>query len=129
MDIRFRQDVEAIKDYVATMADAFTRIADALEGLVPKTNMTNLDWIRTLNAKELADWFYDEWIDRMQYKWSSSRGGLEHWLTEERVDTPQTDCDKCIWGVCNYNKVDWDADAPQTEVYDYKGNGKWERSE
>lgn len=20
---------------------------------------------------------------------------------------PQTDCDKCIWNVCNYNKIDW----------------------
>lgn len=30
--------------------------------------------------------------------------------------TPQTDCDKCIWNVCNYNKVDWDADTPQTET-------------
>ena len=46
-----------------------------------------------------------------------------------KADTPQTDCDKCIWNVCNYNKVEWDADTPQTDVYDYKGNGKWERSE
>ena len=28
-------------------------------------------------------------------------------------------CDKCIWSVCNYNKVDWDADTPQTDCYDY----------
>ena len=34
---------------------------------------------------------------------------------EHKADTPQTDCDKCIWNVCNYNKVDWDADTPQTE--------------
>ena len=33
----------------------------------------------------------------------------------QTADTPQTDCDKCIWNVCNYNKVDWDADTPQTE--------------
>ena len=31
-------------------------------------------------------------------------------------DTTQTDCDKCIWSVCNYNKVDWDADTPQMET-------------
>ena len=40
------------------------------------------------------------------------------WLIEEmtkQADTPQTDCDKCIWSVCNYNKVEWDADTPQTE--------------
>ena len=34
---------------------------------------------------------------------------------ERQADTPQTDCDKCIWSVCNYNKVDWDADTPQDE--------------
>ena len=40
------------------------------------------------------------------------------------ADTPQTDCDKCIWSVCNYNKVDWDADTPQTDIvfYDYEPN-------
>lgn len=34
----------------------------------------------------------------------------------ETADTPQTDCDRCIWNVCNYNKVDWDADTPQKEL-------------
>ena len=34
---------------------------------------------------------------------------------DKQADTPQTDCDKCIWNVCNYNKVDWDADTPQTD--------------
>ena len=33
----------------------------------------------------------------------------------DTADTPQTDCDKCIWSVCNYNKVEWDADTPQTD--------------
>lgn len=36
-------------------------------------------------------------------------------LEETEADTPQTDCDDCIWNVCNYNKVDWDADTPQTD--------------
>lgn len=42
------------------------------------------------------------------------------------ADTPQTDCDKCIWNVCNYNKVDWDADAPQTDllVTEYPQDGE-----
>lgn len=44
--------------------------------------MTNIEWIKTLTAKELADWFYDEWLGHMQYGWSSSRGGLECWLLE-----------------------------------------------
>jgi len=39
---------------------------------------------------------------------------LEVW-EQHKADTPQTDCDKCIWSVCNYNKVDWEADTPQTE--------------
>ena len=33
----------------------------------------------------------------------------------KQADIPQTDCDKCIWNVCNYNRVDWEADTPQTE--------------
>ena len=36
-------------------------------------------------------------------------------VERKQADTPQTDCDKCIWNVCNYNKVDWDADTPQTD--------------
>ena len=35
--------------------------------------------------------------------------------TMNLADTPQTDCDKCIWSVCNYNEVDWNNDTPQTE--------------
>ena len=43
--------------------------------------------------------------------------GLESKVLDKikQADTPQTDCDKCIWNVCNYNKVDWDADTPQTD--------------
>lgn len=40
------------------------------------------------------------------------------WMPQPKpytADTPQTDCDKCIWNVCNYNKVEWDADTPQTD--------------
>ena len=59
--------------------------------------MTNLDWIRTLTATELSNWFYNEWLEHMQYVWSSSRGGLEYWLSKERVaDTPQTELPKQI---------------------------------
>ena len=41
--------------------------------------------------------------------------GLIDLNVEPIADTPQTDCDKCIWNVCNYNKVEWDADTPQTD--------------
>ena len=73
--------------------------------------MTNLEWIRTLSEEEFADWLYDEWLRHLQYRWSSSRGGLIIWLKDrtteptiskmEQVDKdinvrskdePQTDC-------------------------------------
>ena len=46
--------------------------------------MTNLEWIRTLSAEEFTDWLYNDWLDRLQYLWSSSRGGLIIWLKGER---------------------------------------------
>ena len=46
---------------------------------------------------------------------SQTDGCIE--LPPYTADTPQTDCDKCIWSVCNYNRVDWDADTPQAESY------------
>ena len=48
--------------------------------------MTNLEWIKTLSAEELADWFYDEWLPRLQYRWSSSRGGLIIWLKDCKAE-------------------------------------------
>ena len=61
---------------------------------------------------------------------SQTDGCIE--LPPYTADTPQTDCDKCIWSVCNYNKVEWDADTPQTEstgspIGDYRdGVGSWQ---
>lgn len=61
---------------------------------------------------------------------------------EKQADTPQTEtkgvryCNECKWfrnkqvcGRCRSRNLFAEADAPQTDVYDYKGNGKWERSE
>ena len=64
-------------------------------------------------------------------------GGLMYWkrntaFTAFIADTPQTDCDKCIWNVCNYNRVDWDADTPQTlpkDIVQPCGNGNVMMSE
>ena len=53
--------------------------------------MTNLEWLKTLSAEELADWLYDEWLHHLQYRWSSSRGGLIIWLKDRKTE-PQTDC-------------------------------------
>lgn len=52
--------------------------------------MTNLEWIRTLSEEEFADWLYDEWLHHLQYRWSSSRGGLIIWLKDHK-DEPRTD--------------------------------------
>ena len=52
--------------------------------------MTNLEWIRTLSEEEFADWLYDEWLHHLQYRWSSSRGGLIIWLKDRKTE-PQTD--------------------------------------
>ena len=48
--------------------------------------MTNLEWIRTLSEEEFADWLYDEWLHHLQYRWSSSRGGLIIWLTDRKTE-------------------------------------------
>ena len=45
--------------------------------------MTNLDYIRTLSAEELADLLYDYWLPRGQYVWSDSRKGLVKVLGEK----------------------------------------------
>ena len=48
--------------------------------------MTNLEWIRTLSEEEFADWLYDEWLHHLQYRWSSSRGGLIIWLKDLKTE-------------------------------------------
>ena len=79
-----------------------------------------------------------EILDERESISKSARLSLSTWvldiLTECRdtADTPQTDCDKCIWNVCNYNRVDWDADTPQTlpkDIVQPCGNGNVMMSE
>ena len=55
--------------------------------------MTNLEWLMALSEEEFANWLYDQWLESMQYRWSSSKGGLVVWLKEERAEQtePQTD--------------------------------------
>ena len=48
--------------------------------------MTNLEWIRTLSEEEFADWLYDEWLHHLQYRWSSSQGGLIIWLKDCKTE-------------------------------------------
>ena len=124
--------------------------------------MTNADCIRRMNDEQLYEFLSEWEIGDIDYsitfcdlcKQSGNELNLDcdgcrkHWLQSDAVDvgglmywkrnttfeadTPQTDCDKCIWNVCNYNKVDWDADTPQTEstgspIGDYRdGVGAWQ---
>lgn len=55
--------------------------------------MTNFEWLMTLSEEEFTDWVYDQWLHHLQYRWSSSRGGLMIWLKEERAEQtePQTE--------------------------------------
>ena len=64
------------------VADWLVEIAD--RKTEPMT--TNLEWLKTLSAEELADWFYDEWLHHLQYRWSSSRGGLIIWLKDRKTE-------------------------------------------
>lgn len=54
--------------------------------------MTNLEWIRTLSAKELSDLLYNYWLPRGQYAWTDSRKGLIKVLGENYIER---DCAKC----------------------------------
>ena len=54
--------------------------------------MTNLEWIRTLSAKELSDLLYDYWLPRGQYAWTDSRKGLIKVLSGNYIER---DCAKC----------------------------------
>jgi len=50
--------------------------------------MTNLEWLMTLSEEEFAEWLYGEWLNYMQYCWSSSRDGLIYWLKADRKTEP-----------------------------------------
>ncbi|MBQ1296638.1 MAG: hypothetical protein IIY21_21520 [Clostridiales bacterium] len=73
--------------------------------------MTNFEWLMTLSEEEFTDWVYDQWLHHLQYRWSSSRGGLMIWLKEERAEQtePQT------------NRI---ADKKPTPIRDFMVNGK-----
>ena len=74
--------------------------------------MTNLEWIRTLSEEEFADWLYDEWLHHLQYRWSSSRGGLIIWLKDRKTE-PQTETKT---ETQNSNLTFEKADEPHTDT-------------
>ena len=74
--------------------------------------MTNLEWIRTLSEEEFADWLYDEWLHHLQYRWSSSRGGLIIWLKDRKTEPSFKvdgigDNDPTIHAIAYLQKVGW----------------------
>jgi hypothetical protein len=76
--------------------------------------MTNLEWIKTLSAEELADWFYDEWLSRLQYRWSSSRGGLIIWLKDRKTEKSSEKPNNST--ISEMEQVE---DEPHTEIPEY----------
>ena len=68
-----------------------------------------LDYIK-IHLRE--GYYVTAYVDKGEYYWEK----VYKVHACKVSDTPQTDCDKCIWSVCNYNKVDWDANTPQTEL-------------
>ena len=53
--------------------------------------MTNLEWIRTLSAKDLA-LIMDCEIHNITKSYTSSLGAIELWLDSERVDCTVENC-------------------------------------
>ena len=68
--------------------------------------MTNIEWIKTLSAKELANWFYDEWLNNLQYTWNSSKGGLVYWLNQNRENVINNDHDFTLMYYCSFSDCD-----------------------
>ncbi len=48
--------------------------------------MSNLDWLRTLSAEELKDWFYHTWLDKMAKSVTHSENYLVAWLNSTREE-------------------------------------------
>ena len=46
--------------------------------------MSNLDWLRTLSAERLVDWFYSEWLGKMAKQTTNSMLYMTEWLNSER---------------------------------------------
>lgn len=53
--------------------------------------MTNLEWIRTLSAKDLA-LIMDHEIHNITKSYTSSLGAIELWLDSERIDCTMESC-------------------------------------
>ena len=46
--------------------------------------MSNLDWLRTLSAERLVDWFYSEWLGKMAKQTTNSMLYMTEWPNSER---------------------------------------------
>ena len=128
------QRIKEIRDNTRAMAEAFGRIADtlaeALELYVStqtETQNSNLTFEKDECVKEYEELGLKE---------------LKELINADRKTEPQTTdyCDVCNHKGCDNCIADGSnpycvpshfepKDETQTDVYDYKGNGKWERSE
>lgn len=46
---------------------------------------TNLEYLRTLSAEKLTDWFYNQWLLKQAKYYTDSYLGLIIWLKQEKV--------------------------------------------
>ena len=101
--------------------ERFKELTEDIDSLLtdnPRVNV--MTYSEAVERKQADTPQTEETCERCVYvrgsQWCQGCNGTpKRWDGEKIADTPQTDCDKCIWSVCNYNKVDWDADTPQTD--------------
>ena len=65
--------------------------------------MTNLEWVRTLDAKELAELMNNE-IQKVGAACTSSLEAIEVWLNGERIECS---IEKCVFKNTNRCKACW----------------------
>lgn len=55
--------------------------------------MTNLEYLQTLSAESLSDWFYNSWLSKQAKCYTNSHNGLIEWL---KADSNMIDNKKAI---------------------------------
>lgn len=59
-------------------------IAEILNSNSSSSTKTNLEYLRTLSAEELADWLYNSWLSKQAKCYTNSHNGLIEWLRCKR---------------------------------------------
>ena len=96
MDIRDSQRIKEIRDNTAKMADAFTRIADALEKL---TEQSDLEKLNNCEGEQQEWWLTENSLDDF-------RSGFVHGYAQAKHEyEPKTELTDC--NTCKHDKLAW----------------------